>query len=104
MTFEQLCDLESKGQLFIPMQHLLRDGFLAKIPSMLKYDICGSRKAIFLIGYPGSGKSTQGSILARTLNMEYVNIDDLLRSGIDIYMFPFPPKNANINISIYIRS
>ena len=33
---------------------------------------------IFLIGYMGSGKSTTGKILAKKLNMKFIDLDDII--------------------------
>lgn len=44
------------------------------------------RESVAIVGYMGSGKSTLGRLLARTLNREFVDLDDTIarRAGKDI--------------------
>ena len=78
--WSQIEALEPK--LFAPMQNLMRSpAFHPPVGSrLLRLRRHARGKVIFCIGYPGSGKGTQGKMLAEQLMLPHVSTGELFRA------------------------
>ena len=84
VTWDHVLQLHRTQQLFLPLQHLIqRPHFqqpMGARQQRLRRHVQG--KVIFLIGYPGSGKGTQGKTIAKQLNLHHVSTGELFRAEV----------------------
>ena len=84
ITFDDIYDLHQRSKLFLPLSNLLHQPTF-KIPigsRQLRLQRHSFGKIIFFIGYPGSGKGTQGKIISKQLKLRHVSTGELFRAEV----------------------